>query len=549
MAWARRARLELLGGAILVAAALRYWLIYFNRGANLLDEGSQAAQALRLLNGDVIYRDFFTVVTPGSYYTAAWLFAIFGQELIVLRWTVLVMGLGILIATLIAARHVIAWPFAAAAALMTTVWGWFLVAPNFYSWEAAFFALLALVCYLRYAATARTSWLVWAGVAAGVTILVKQNVGVYASAALLLTIWLSLAFDATRAVRDKWWASLLLAAGMALPIVPTLLYLLAIGAGPYLYESWVYYPLVKYPPRFSVPYPVFFPLQPESAPFEIWTKVVIYLPVVVYPFAAARLGVLAWWHRRGSAAAGRHGHALLAIALFGFLTLLQAWPRADVTHILFGLQPTFIVVAYVAWCAWLWFLRLPGPRVAVSAAGLAVTLAPFAIVLWNGYLKTDWEYQNYMVRLQVDRASGIRASGIDAERINKVTNFIVHNTTPDDPIFVVPWASGFYFLTDRRNPTRTDFMLFEDPEAYACILSRLERHPPKYVIYGYVWDVDGRHFKDYARPVDEFIRSRYVFDDSVDGYDVWKRIDGVTARAAEWPGACQPRRFRLSDLF
>jgi hypothetical protein len=339
-----------------------------------------------------------------------------------------------------------------------------------------------------------------------------------------------------------------LAGGVALPIVPALVYLLAIGAGPYLYESWVYYPLVKYPPRFSVPYPAFFPLQPETAPFEAWTKVVIYLPVVVYPFAVARLVVLAWWHRRGSSQAGGHGHALLAIVCFGLLTLLQAWPRADVTHILFGLQPTFILAAYLAWCAWLWLLKLPGPRVAVNAVALAVTLAPFAIVARQGYLKTDWEYQNYMVRIQLDRASGIRASGIDAERINKVTSFIVHNTTPDDPIFVVPWASGFYFLADRRNPTRTDFMLFEDPEAYACILSRLDRDPPKYVIYGFVWDVDGRHFKDYARPIDEYIRSRYVFDDSVDGYEVWKRLEGVSPRA-EHPGACQPRRFRLGDLF
>jgi hypothetical protein len=129
-----------------------------------------------------------------------------------------------------------------------------------------------------------------------------------------------------------------------------------------------------------------------------------------------------------------------------------------------------------------------------------------------------------------------------------MTSFIVHNTTPDDPIFVVPWASGFYFLTDRRNPTRTDFMLFEDPEAYPCVLSRLDRHPPKYVIYGYVWDVDGRHFKDYARPIDEYIRSRYALEDEVDGYEVWKRLEGVTARA-EWQGACQPRRFRLGDLF
>ena len=68
------------------------------------------------------------------------------------------------------------------------------------------------------------------------------------------------------------------------------------------------------------------------------------------------------------------------------------------------------------------------------------------------------------------------------------------------------------------------------------------------MIYGYVWDVDGKHFRDYAKPIDDYIRSRYVLDDSVDGYEAWKRIDQAQPAAPAWPQACQPRRFRLSDL-
>ncbi len=44
--------------------------------------------ANRILHGDVIYRDFLTVATPGSFYTVAWLFQLFGAELMVVRWTV-----------------------------------------------------------------------------------------------------------------------------------------------------------------------------------------------------------------------------------------------------------------------------------------------------------------------------------------------------------------------------------------------------------------------------------------------------------------------------
>ncbi len=92
-------------------------------------------------------------------------------------------------------------------------------------------------------------------------------------------------------------------------------------------------------------------------------------------------------------------------------------------------------------------------------------------------------------------------------------------------------------------------MLFEDPEAYPCLLARLEQQPPKYVIYGYTWDVDERRFRDYAAPIDRYIRSRYAIEDGVDGYEIWRRLEGVPAVNESFAGACQPRRFRWRDLF
>jgi hypothetical protein len=535
--------LERIGTAIVFLAALRYWLWYFDRNANLLDEGSTAAQALRVFNGELIYRDFFTVVTPGSYYTVAWLFQLFGPSLMVLRWAALVTGLAILLVTLLIARRVMSWPFAAAAALMTTVWGWFLVTPNFYSLQAALFALIALWCYLRLGDRGHTRWIVLAGVFTGLAAITKQNVGAYAAVAIAASIWLSREEPLARA---RGYTTGKFVAGICIPVVPTLLFLLLSGAGPYLYESWVYYPLAKYPERFALPYPSFFEPLPEHGAYERWVRLVIYLPVAVYPITAIVL-----------VRAREQRAAVMAIALMGVLLLLQSWPRADVPHILFGLQPTFILFSYLLY-------RASGGPPPAKAGGYigdightgyiryvrtAVLLVPLVLLLWNGYQRTNWEYSNYVAQLRADRARGVATVPIDAQRINLVTDYIRGNTTPDDTIFVVPWASGFYFLTDRANPTRTDFMLFDDPEAYPCLLARLEERRPKYVIYGYTWDVDNRHFRDYAAPVDAYIRSRYAIEDEVDGYEVWRRIDDAGRTANAWAGACQPKRFRWRDLF
>jgi hypothetical protein len=485
----------------------------------------------------------------------AWLFRAFGEQLIVLRWAALVTGIGIALMSLIVARHVAAWPFAAAAALLTTVWGWFLVAPNFYSWEAALLALVSLACYLRAVGhrpvppkRLRTGgWMVAAGIAAGCTAMVKQNIGAYTAAGLLVAIWVSRIFDGELDLRGRVRMSAQFIAGICVPVVPTLLWLLAAGAGPYLYESWLYYPLARYPERFARPFPDFFPLD-ERDPFDLWTKLVIYMPAVVFPLALIAIVMLAWrFQRRDDREAQIEGRALLAIWCVGLLTLLQSFPRADVTHILFGLQPTYILFAYLCYCGWRWLARIPGPRMAIAAAALIVTLLPAAILLRKGYQRTDAEYQNYFVALRTERGRGIFTGGLEAQRIDTVTGYIREHSAPDDGVFVVPWASGFNFLADRMNPTRTDFMLFEDPEAYPCLLARLDQRPPKYVIYGYTWDVDDRRFRDYAAPVDRYIRSRYAIEFTTDGYEIWRRID-ERAAAGTFPQACQPRRFRFADL-
>jgi 4-amino-4-deoxy-L-arabinose transferase-like glycosyltransferase len=545
-AWMRGRRLESICTGIVLAIAAWYWLQYFNRNTNLLDEGSTAAQALRILNGDLIYRDFFTVVTPGSYYTVAALFQIFGASLMVLRWTALVTGLGIVLITLTVGRRVMVWPFAAAAGLLTTVWGWFLVTPNFYSLEAALLSLIALACYVYGAPSWR--WMIAAGIAAGLTAMVKQNVGAYTAAGLFITIWASRLFDDIPDWRGRLKMSGQFIAGAALVVVPTMKWLIAAAQGSNLYESWVNYPLIKYTERFARPFPDFLPLA-EGDPFDLWSKLVIYLPVVVYPLAVIAIAVLARrYQSNGDPDAKREGHALLAIALVGMFTLLQAWPRADVPHILFGLQPTFIVLMYVLFCAWRALKMMPGPPLAIAAISMIIALAPAASLLWKGYQRTNWEYQNYIVVVRTERAKGILTGGLEAQRIDVVTKYISEHTAPGEPIFVVPWAAGFYFLADRVNPTRTDFMLFEDPEAYACLLSRLDQRPPKYVVYGYTWDVDDEHFRDYAAPIDRYIRSRYAIEFTTDGYEIWRRLDEAPPATNAFPRACQPRRFRLRDL-
>jgi hypothetical protein len=70
---------------VVFLAALVYFLCFHRYGFFLQDEGVNAYQALRVLDGQLPYADFQTAYTPLGYYLHATLFRLFGPSLSVLR--------------------------------------------------------------------------------------------------------------------------------------------------------------------------------------------------------------------------------------------------------------------------------------------------------------------------------------------------------------------------------------------------------------------------------------------------------------------------------
>ena len=70
------------------------------------DEGILLQGAQRILAGQVLYRDFFSFYTPGSYYALALLFKIFGSSLPVARTALALAGAVLSSITYLLARRV-----------------------------------------------------------------------------------------------------------------------------------------------------------------------------------------------------------------------------------------------------------------------------------------------------------------------------------------------------------------------------------------------------------------------------------------------------------
>ena len=89
---------------VVILLSLVYLLIGINQGLFVYDEGLYLYGAMRVLDGELPYRDFWTILLPGQFYTLAALFDLFGQAIIVAR-----ISFAIVVFSLLTTVYLIAW--------------------------------------------------------------------------------------------------------------------------------------------------------------------------------------------------------------------------------------------------------------------------------------------------------------------------------------------------------------------------------------------------------------------------------------------------------
>jgi len=68
--------------------------------------------------------------------------------------------------------------------------------------------------------------------------------------------------------------------------------------------------------------------------------------------------------------------------------------------------------------------------------------------------------------------------------MKEVKDYVQRNTTPDDYLFSFTSNAMYYYVTDRKNPSRFYINWYTDPSPYEMeLLDSLKKRPPKMVIY------------------------------------------------------------------
>jgi 4-amino-4-deoxy-L-arabinose transferase-like glycosyltransferase len=439
--------------AVFIFAASVIYLWLFRRYTSMEpDEGIVLEGAQRILRGQVLYRDFFSYFTPGSYYFLALLFKVFGSSFLVARTALIFFG-GIYSAVAyLLARRVCSRAsamFVAALVTLTTLPYRFEVLHN---WDSTLWACLAVYCAVRWLESPHWKWTFAAGSLVSLTCLFEQSKG--AGLALGLGAGLvAIAFLDRQRILWKGALSLGLAAGMAWPFLLTVAYFGAQHSLSLMLADWLW-PLQHYSLANHVPYGYqnwsentrHLLFGSGSLTVRLITIVAISPCFLVPALPLAAAGLLIYWFirmLRGSEPRAVAAHYLLVCSALCGLLLSVVIGRADIIHFMY-LLPLFALVL-----GWTIDGRdIPG-RLFREVKPFLITYTVIAFLLFAAPLLL----RSLNAREQVHTRRGV----VNVPGNDTVVEYVQAHVAAGDKILVYPYLPLYYYLTDTASPTRYEY--------------------------------------------------------------------------------------------
>jgi hypothetical protein len=496
-----------------------YFNDYMGAWPFLGEEGANLSWAQSILRGGVYGKDFQCLYGPMLIYPLSWFMKVFGTTVVVARvyaYVLNLMAYGIILVFLYKTlRTKTVFIFAATCYFLTFRSNDILLTANLTYLRVALGFVPIVLTYLYIEQGVKTK-LVFAGAVLGQSILFSQEVGICAVLAVLIILvaMRRSEYEISGFCRDIGY----LMAGGVVSVLPMLAYFASKGALLTFYNNLFAYPQLVRLGYGAVAFPDFRELYQN--PLSNW-KLFPYLVIFVYLASALYLIPMLVLKRRDNNTLLR-----LSLLVFGAILFRVALGRSDYTHISFVSQPAFLLIFL--------FLddTMAGLKILFSRSALIVHLAVALFILsamfllpvnssydkmWNT-LKLHFNtfptiftvYRSGAFVSQVPRA-GIFFDDVTAKSISDIENFLTQHTHPGDYVYFFPNEAAYYFLFDRKNPTRYVLSYFAITRQQRLeLISDIDKNRPEYVIYSRnTWRVDDIMERVQVKEVCDYIERMY----------------------------------------
>ncbi len=553
---------------VLFIIAFVYLIPGINQPVNVYDEGIVAYSAVRVMEGQVPYRDFWSIYSPAQFYGLAVAFKLFGTTINVERlWDTAMRAFVAVAAFLLVWRLSKPWAaFVVWAAV--TIWVAYYTFSSQFHWvfygypafPAIALCLFSILCLSIYFTNNRTAWLVAGGVILGFAALFRHDFGIYGAAGEGLTLVLyglmrintapavservgdkaavvaaplraneplagmnSAKTASSPGVRDKLLSVVQVivpwAIGTLVIMIPVVIYFVVLTPLNELVYDLLIFPIETFPRFRGLPYPAF------SFP----NNLAFYLPFPVYLITA--VVAVVQLRRRNFA----YAFSLLSLIIFGLFSFNQARVRADLIHTPAFFLPALIMIT----------ILLGGvPRREGESADAAQVLSAVALLLIvvvlaqplgdRAALLANDKLMHPIIANDLERSQ----TAIVNTNMVAAVHFIDDNTSPQDKIYVGNATHDrifinepmFYFLAERDAATRYHELhpgVATTAPVQTEIAGDLEKYQVKYLVltnaYERVREPNQSAISSGVKILDNYIADHYVPVMQYGPYTIWKR--------------------------
>lgn len=512
-------------------------------GMHLID-GVSSVGAQRILRGEMPYRDFWTMYAPGHFYLLALVFSLFGTQLMVEVVAASVVSAAGVSACYWTARGLTDNRWLAAGSALIFLAGIYNTGYHLRLGSyptGILFLFLALYFAFRFYQSGHLRKLLYAGLATGLLVLFKHDVGIYTGTAV--TAGLLAHYFGSRFLHPEhepvFWKNIgVYLAGAGVVALPVLLYFL-FSTGNDMIQNLLVFPLTDF--RYARPegYPS---LLPKGILGVSGFERILYLAnnaKFTLPFTFFLLGVL------GMAAAFRRQN------LFLFSSAVTATLAFALHYNAAHIQINTHIVSMSVYASWIGIMlyELFIQNLQTGKVYFTRVLVPLFVLGWILGLAIKpgfnlWkDFQSERVEVDLGNFSGFKLNKRQAEKLEFLKNYVDDNVPAGEEIFVgnhrhdviIIGDTMVQFLLDRPPATRYHELhpaISDTAEVQREMIADLEEKRVRFLILKRIFadstlEKGKADFRKNlpeigAQNLDEFIQANYAQVKQIGPYTAWR---------------------------
>jgi len=422
------------------------------------------APGQRMYQGEMIYRDVFEFVTPGTALVNFLMFKLFGLRPWIPDLLALLLGFGIVWLGVVISQKLMRPRIALLPSAVFLVSARGFLSDATHHWYSVFAAMAAVAVLLEERTSARIGA---AGMLCGLSACFTQTRGLTATLGFAVFLWWE-----SRQRREEWRRLLrkeicLIAGCFAAFLAVNAYFIWEAGPSRYFWCTVVY--VLKYYPKLAsantfqvigAEFPIYTSLRTFLHPFTQWLFLSVFIPIVYILFLAR------YWRERHRRPVEYWERPML-VAIVGFFMFLSIAPAPDYVRMMASMLPPLILL--------IWLLdsqqRLPRVWVVALIAG-TLLIASYSVAATRPH----------------PAAILITPEGklaFTEPEVYEETYWIQQHTHPSE-YFYKPAFPDTYFYLNLSNPTPLPCIEndgYTTPRQVAQVIQGLEQHQVRYILW------------------------------------------------------------------